>query len=151
MGLVIANGKTATELTAGVTASGAVAVVTETEKDLTVNADASATNSETGVGVALGILTANSNTELTVAENVQITAASVKLGSVMPETEEEEAEEDTAAEGEEAEAEETLGNGINNIAIHTNSGAGASNVGVAGSVAIAVVNMGYEAVLPVDV
>ena len=46
---------------------------------------------------------------------------------------------------------ETLGNGINNITVSTQSGAGASNVGVAGSLAIAVVNNKYESVLPVSV
>jgi hypothetical protein len=68
-------------------------------------------------------------------------AGSFKLASVMPEAEE-------VAEGEEAPA---LGNGTNDIKVQTTSGAGASNVGVAGSLAIAVINMTYAAEIPVEV
>ncbi|MBR5890389.1 MAG: hypothetical protein IKY92_10135, partial [Akkermansia sp.] len=151
LGLLIADGATGATLGQSVTATGNLTVQTATEKDMTVVADASATNSDTGVGVAIGILVADSNTEMVIVKGIEIVAGSVTLGSVMGEISEEE-EPEEATEGEETETEEdTLGNGTNEITVTTTSGAGASNVGIAGSLAIAVVNMKYEAELPAAV
>jgi hypothetical protein len=168
LGIAITKGTTEAKIGKSITASEAVELVTATEKDLEVIADASATNSTTGVGVAIGILVASSNNKVELAADAIITAGSFKIASIMPEaeaeeeTESEETEEEVEeaaegeeeeSEGEEAEAEEaeTLGNGINDIAVKTTSGAGASNVGVAGSLAINVVNMSYVAEIPTEV
>ena len=147
LSLVISKGITHARISESVTASEAVELVTETEKDYSAIADASATNSTTGVGVAVGILVVNANNKVELTEDAVIEAGSFKLASVMPEGAETE-ETETVAEGEEK---VTLGNGTNDITVKTTSGAGTSNVGVAGSLAIAVINMTYEAEVPADV
>jgi hypothetical protein len=114
LGLIVAEGKTEASVRGSITADGDVTIATATEKDLSVVADASATNSTTGVGVAIGIVVANSNNKLFVADDITIDAGSLTLSSGMAfeeeteETDEEEPEE-AAEEGEEAPCENNCG------------------------------------------
>ena len=114
--------------------SGLLKVIAETCETLTVSADASATISQTGVGVTVAILVAN------VTDKAQVegshTAGSMQVLAIMPQVDV---------------TDKTTGmvigttEGVNTVKVSSQSGAGASNVGVAGAVAIGIYSADYSA------
>ena len=133
--LSIWNDATHAILTGTTNCSGLLQVLAETSEILTVSADASATVSQTGVGVTVAILVANVTNEALVKGNH--TAGTMNIQAVMPQV-------DILDKVTGLPTGETT-EGVNTIKVTSQSGAGASNVGVAGAVAINIYSADYSA------
>ena len=114
--------------------TGLLHVNAETCETLDVSADASATISSTGVGVTVAILVADVTNHALVTGTHS--AARMRVEAIMPQVDVYDTK--TGAYAGQTE-------GVNTVSVSSASGAGASNVGVAGAVAINIYTADYKA------